>query len=217
MRPLIVWGATGQAVVLAEFVSGLGFEIVAFVDADPAATSPLAGVPLIAAERFDAWRAAHPEPLAGAVAIGGARGRDRLAVAERLRAAALSLPSLVHPAAYVAGDAAIGEGSQILAGAVIAARARIGAVCIVNTRASVDHESSIGDGSHIAPGATLAGLVHVGTCAFVGTGAAVIPRCRIGDDAVVGAGAVVIEDVIAGSTVYGVPARARGSTGSSAK
>jgi len=72
-------------------------------------------------------------------------------------------------------------------------------------------------GAHVAPGATLAGLVQIGACAFIGTGAAVLPRCRVGADAIVGAGAVVVADVPPGVTVYGVPARIRGSIGSSAK
>ncbi len=217
MQSLVVWGATGQAVVLAEFASAIGYTIVALVDNDAAAQSPLDGVPLVHGDAFETWCAGRTEALCGAVAIGGTHGRARLAIAERLTRAGLALPVLVHPAAYVARDAALGAGSQILAGAVIAARVTAGRCCIVNTRASVDHESALGDGVHLAPGATLAGLVAVGDAAFVGTGASVVPRVRIGADAIVGAGAAVIGDVAAGTTVYGVPARARGSTGSSAK
>jgi len=47
----------------------------------------------------------------------------------------------------------------------------------------------------------------VGEGALIGIGAKVVPCMKIGANAVVGAGAVVIEDVAAGATVAGVPAR----------
>jgi len=115
----------------------------------------------------------------------------------------------VHPSAYVAADATCEEGTQILAGAVIGARARIGRCAIVNTRASVDHESLIGEGAHVGPGATLAGCVRVEARAFLGTGAIVLPRIVVGEDALVGAGAVVTRNVPHRAVVAGSPATVR--------
>jgi len=217
VQSIVLWGATGQAVVLAEFASAIGYTIVALFDNDDAARSPLDGVPLLPGSDFEAWCARERGPHSGAVAIGGTHGRDRLALGARMQRAGLTLPALVHPAAYVARDATLGAGTQVLAGAIVAARAVIGRCCIVNTRASIDHESVLGDGVHIAPGATLAGLVRVDDGAFIGTGASIVPRAHVGHDAIVGAGAAVVDDVAAQTTVYGVPARVRGSTGSSAK
>ena len=57
------------------------------------------------------------------------------------------------------------------------------------------------------PGAVLAGCVEVGAHATIGANATVLPRLRIGEGAVIGAGAAVTEDVAAGVTVAGVPAR----------
>lgn len=50
--------------------------------------------------------------------------------------------------------------------------------------------------------------------AAVGSGAVLLGGVRIGANALVGAGAVVTADVSAGATVVGVPARAKGCTGS---
>jgi serine acetyltransferase len=107
----------------------------------------------------------------------------------------------------VAKNAQVGEGSQILAGAIVGDEAVLGKACIVNTRASVDHEDILDDGVEIGPGATLCGLVRMGTASWVCAGATVLPRITIGADAIVGAGAVVIKDVPEGITVVGVPAR----------
>jgi len=48
----------------------------------------------------------------------------------------------------------------------------------------------------------------VGDNVFVGAGARILGGIRVGDDAVIGANAVVIDDVPAGATVVGIPAKA---------
>jgi serine O-acetyltransferase len=49
----------------------------------------------------------------------------------------------------------------------------------------------------------------LGDNVYLGTGAIVIGRVRVGDNASVGAGAVVTKDVLASTTVVGVPASTR--------
>ncbi|HEV8022936.1 MAG TPA: acetyltransferase [Candidatus Lustribacter sp.] len=208
MKAIVLWGATGHARVLAEFLGALDYGVVALVDNDPAVTSFLPGVPVLHGEAaLREWRAGRPGEMHALVAVGGARGAERLALQQTLASAGYIVPSAVHPRAFVAGDVTLGAGSQILALAAVAAAARIGSGCIVNTTASVDHECRLDDGVHIGPGATLAGNVTVGRNAFIGTGAAVIPHITIGADAIVGAGAVVIRDVAPNTVVYGNPAR----------
>lgn len=207
---IILWGATGQARVLGEFLPALGYRIEAIFDRDPGAESPFPGVPFFTGEQaFADWAARRPAgACAAAAAIGGANGADRLDLLARFRTAGLEVPVLIHPRAWLAADASAGAGTQILAMAAVAARAHLGAACIINTGASVDHDCALGDGVHVGPGAVLAGEVIVGARAFVGAGATILPRIVIGPDAVIGAGAVVTRDVAAGTTVTGVPARA---------
>lgn len=209
-RAIVFWGATGQAKVLHELIHGSPWRLVALVD-NRDVPSPFPGIEVLRGEAgFDAWlerQGNRARPLAGAVAVGGARGHDRLLLLERLQARSLELPLLVHKTAFVAHDSQIGEGSQILAMAAVCSHARLGRGVIVNTSASIDHDCVIGDGVHVAPGARLAGEITVGAGAFVGTGAVVLPRVTIGAHAIIGAGAVVTRDVPAGKTVVGCPAR----------
>jgi sugar O-acyltransferase (sialic acid O-acetyltransferase NeuD family) len=210
MRAIVLWGATGHARVLAEFLGTLDYDIVALIDNDPGVISFLPGVPLLRGEpALRAWRAQRTGEVYALVAVGGARGAERLELQQALAEMGYTLAPVVHPRAFVAAGVKLGAGSQVLANAAVAAAATIGAGCIVNTSASVDHECRLDDGVHIGPGATLAGNVVVERNAFVGTGASVIPHVTIGAGAVVGAGSVVVRDVPAGALVYGNPARLR--------
>jgi sugar O-acyltransferase (sialic acid O-acetyltransferase NeuD family) len=206
----IIWGGTGHAKVLREFVGRAGYEVVAVFDNNPAVSSPFADVPLYhGREGFDRWREGREELMACLVAIGGARGRDRVELQRFLDELGFEPVTVVHPAAYVATDATLGRGCQVLAGAVVASEAVLGKGCIINTAASVDHECVLGEGVHVGPGATLAGCVSVGDYSFVGAGAVVLPRVKIGRNVIVGAGAVVTREVPDDKVVYGNPARVR--------
>ncbi|HTU70574.1 MAG TPA: NeuD/PglB/VioB family sugar acetyltransferase [Candidatus Baltobacteraceae bacterium] len=207
---IVLWGATGQALVMGELYGRLGIPIAAVFDNDPAIISPFPGVPIYhGGDGFARWLSLRDPSVEyrALVAIGGERGEDRIAIGEGFEREGLALATALHPAAFVATDAQVGKGSAILAMAAVCARARIGPACIINTAAGVDHECVLDAGVHIAPGATLAGCVEVGRAAFIGSNATVLPRIRIGAHAIVGAGSVVTKDVPDGALVMGNPAR----------
>lgn len=131
----------------------------------------------------------------------------RRRVYEKFKQRGFRFATVRHPAAIVADDVELGEGVQIMAGAVVQPGARIGDNTIVNTRAVVDHDCDIGNHCHIAPGATLSGMVTLGEGAHIGAGATVIQSVKIGAGAVIGAGAAVVRDVPAGVRAVGVPAK----------
>ncbi len=88
---------------------------------------------------------------------------------------------------------------------------------------------TIGDGTQIGPAVQIYAADHprdaaerragkefgrpvrIGRNVWIGGGSIVLPGVTIGDDAVIGAGSVVTRDVGAGVTVFGNPARAKGS------
>ncbi len=208
-RKVILYGGTGQAKVVRPIIEHYGGQVVAVFDDTPGLPSPFPDVPIYQGwQAFVAWLAGQDrEELGCCVTIGNPRGRFRLRIQERLKEERLKPMTVAHPTAWVAENAEIGEGSQILAGAVVGDEAVLGRACIINTRASVDHEDVLEDAVEIAPGGTLCGLVRMGVASWVCAGATVLPRIAIGADAIVGAGAVVITDVPEGVTVVGVPAR----------
>jgi acetyltransferase EpsM len=204
---LVIWGAGGHALVVADIIHlTQDYVIAGFLDSVNPARSGQAfcGASVLGGEeQLERLRRIGVEHII--VAVGD--GRARLHLAKLARSKGLQLASAVHPRAVVAKGVPIGAGTVVAAGAVVGPGTVIGENVIVNTCASVDHECAIGDGAHIAPGAHLGGGVTVGCRAHVGIGAAVRERIRIGAGSLVGAGAVVVSDVPVDVVAFGVPAR----------
>jgi sugar O-acyltransferase (sialic acid O-acetyltransferase NeuD family) len=205
----IIWGATGQAIVIEEALLGTNYYPVAIFDNSTAVSSPFPEIPIFyGKEGFTNWYAQHADSNTHfVVAIGGSRGADRAAIHAYLTSHNLQPFNVIHRSAYFASNATIGTGVQLMAHSTVCARAIIEDCVIINTSASVDHECHIGKGAHIGPGAVLAGCVEVGENTFVGTNATILPRIKIGKNSVIGAGAVITKDVPDNSTVAGNPGK----------
>ena len=206
---IILWGGTGQAKVIRPIIEHYGSRVVAVFDDTKELESPFSDVPIYQGyDAFRKWvRTRDPSKIGFCVTIGNPHGGVRIKFHDLLLGDGLRPVHAIHPLAFVAANATLGDGAQILAGAVVAAEVRMGRQCIINTHASVDHECNLGDGVEVGPGATLCGVVQVEAHAWIGAGATILPRLRIGKRAIVGAGAVVTKDVLPGRTVTGVPAR----------
>ena len=125
---------------------------------------------------------------------------------EDLKVRDFSFDVVRHPSAVIGPECDLGESSQIMAGAVLQNRVRIGDNAVINTRASVDHDCVIGAHTFVSPGVVLTGDVLVGESAFVGAGTVVLPGIETGTNVVIGAGAVVTKSVADGWIVAGNPA-----------
>lgn len=73
---------------------------------------------------------------------------------------------------------------------------------IMGERCSISHGVTIG-----VLGGDRPGVPRLGNDVYVGAGAKILGPVTIGDGAIIGANAVVLEDVPAGATAVGVPAR----------
>ncbi len=207
MRILIL-GASGHARVILDSIERAGeHQVVGLVAEDRTDDGTFCGYPLVGGIG-DLGRVCDEYDVEGLLAGVG----DNFTRSEMIRQASEIAPSIafvncVHPSAQIGRCAEIGEGSAIMAGAVVNSGTQIGRHCIVNTGARVDHDCVLGDFVSIAPGATLGGNVRVGNCSAVSLGASVIHGITIGDDTVVGAGAVVVRNVGSNVVAYGTPAR----------
>lgn len=210
---LVLLGAGGHAKVLLALLRACGREVLGVCDPVLARSGvgEWQGVPVLGDDHaLQRWPAGSVG-LVNGLGMTPAQPVARRRLFEHHRAERHVFPALVHPAAWVAPDAQLDAGVQVMAGAIVQPGSRLGANTIVNTRASVDHDARIAAHVHLAPGCVLCGDVQVGEGAFVGAGAVLLPGRCVGARAVVAAGATVVGDVPDGVGVRGVPARSAGS------
>ena len=203
---LIILGAGGHARVLLSLIQALGLNVIGVC------------APELAEQGLDRWRgipvldltddnltAFPPSEVALVNGVGNQAGRQ--ALFENFKTQGYYFPVLIHPRACVDPTATLGEGTQVMAGAVIQVDTCISNNVIINTQASVDHDCIIDDHVHVAPGAVLCGHVQAGKGAFIASGAAVVIGINIGEYAVVGAGVSIVRDVEPGCIVLPAPVR----------
>jgi sugar O-acyltransferase (sialic acid O-acetyltransferase NeuD family) len=205
--PVIILGGGGHAKVLIEALRASNVTITGITDADPLKLrAAVMGIPVLGNDGIVDRQ--PPESIQLVNGIGSVNiPRTRTELFERFKARGFAFATIVHPSAVIASDAVLGEGAQMMAGAVIQPGCRIGMNSIVNTNATIDHDCEIGDHAHLSPGVTLSGGVRIGTGTHVGTGATVIQGIVIGKNCLVAAGAVVVANVPDGASVAGVPAK----------
>lgn len=139
------------------------------------------------------------------VAIGNNEIRER--IQDKLKAEGANFPILIHPSAVIGKNVKFGEGTVVMANAVINCCTNIGNGCIVNTGATIDHDNLIEDYVHISPGAHIAGTVKIGKGTWIGIGSIVSNNINIIGGCKVGAGAVIVKDIAELGTYIGVPAK----------
>lgn len=205
-KPVILLGAGGHAKVLLDILLEQNIEVLGIAEKDGAdLPSDVYGVPVIGNDSdVQQYPPDKVELVNGIGSIGSTVLRQK--VYERFKRQGYRFPQVIHPRAVVSRRAELGEGVQIMAGAVVNIGTRIQGNSIINTNASVDHDCDIGAHVHIAPGVTLSGGVTVGDGSHIGTGASVVQGIEIGTNVIVGAGAVVVNNIEAGRKVCGVPA-----------
>lgn len=200
-KPVVILGGGGHARVVIDALRCAGHTVAGVIDPQPEVARSLPnGVPWLGRDLSQA-KASEAQVAIGVGSLKAGADNARIRLFGEAKAAGFDILSFRHPSAIVAGDVALGEGAQVMAGAILQPGVRTGINCIVNTGASLDHDCRLGDHVHVAPGVVLSGTVEVGNGAHLGTGAIVIQNVRIGDWAMIAAGAVVTMDVAPGARV----------------
>lgn len=184
--PLVIVGAGGHGRSVLELVRLSGtHQVVAFLDDQQSPGTDIMGVPVWGSSPLlnelpaRGVQAAH-------VAIGNNRARQ--ALSERVRAAGLTLITLVHPRAFVSPTAVLGPGSAVMALAAIGTEAVLGDGAIANVGAVVDHHAQVGAYGHLGTNTTMAGGTCIGARAWLQAGSAVGYGVRLSDDEILGPG-----------------------------
>lgn len=206
-RPVIIIGAGGHARVLIAVLKVLRREIIGILHPDASLIGQcIAGICVLGNdEKVSDYAPDEVVLINGLGSVSLPEKRKDIYV--KFKKNGYSFASVIHPSAIVVDDVKIGEGVQIMAGAIVQSGCLIGDNAIINTGAIVDHDCRIGAHVHIAPGAIISGGVEIGEMAHIGTGAKVIQGINIHGGAVIGAGAIVIRNINAATKVAGNPAK----------
>lgn len=132
----------------------------------------------------------------------------RKKIANKFEAAGGILSSTISPSALIGSYGnLIGDGCNIMAGAIISNDVTIGNGCIVYFNSILSHDCIVGNFVEISPNATLLGRCKIGSYTQIGANATILPNVTIGQNVIVGAGSVVTKDIPDNCIVVGVPAK----------
>ncbi len=143
-----------------------------------------------------------------AISVGGLNNPNiRWRIYKQLKSIGFNLPILMHPKASISDFSQLGEGTCVMAGAMINPGVRVGKINIINTGAIIEHDCEMGDNTHISPGAVVCGGSKIGSNTQIGANTVVIQGISVEQNCIVGAGSVVTRDIKENAIVYGNPAR----------
>ena len=197
---VVIIGAGGHGKVVADIIRMSGDKVIGFLDDNPERQEIFAGIPILG--RINEYKRFPNAKYV--IAIGNASIREKIAFSLQ----EVQWYTAVHPAAsFSRFDTKMGEGTVVMAQAVINPGAVIGKHCIINSGAVVEHDDMIEDFVHISVGSKLAGNVHIGRRTWIGIGGVINNNLSICNDCVIGAGGVVVKDIGRPGTYIGIPVK----------
>ena len=198
-KEVIIIGASGHGKVVADVINQSDDSVIGFLDDNSKLSESFMGFPVLGkTDQFKDY-----EKYYFIIAIGNASIREK--IADKMYG--VRWYTAIHPSAVVSKlGVTIGEGTVIMANAVVNAGASIGRHCIINSGAIVEHDNWLEDFVHVSVGAKLAGTVHISKRTWIGIGASVSNNLFICEDCMIGAGAVVVKNITEVGKYVGVPA-----------
>lgn len=199
-KSVVIIGASGHGKVIADIIVNSDDKVLGFLDdADDVQGKKIIGFPVLGKiADYDNYRDCE-----FVIAIGNPYIREKIS-----NELPVKWYTAIHPTAVISSlDVEIGEGTVIMANAVVNPSARIGKHCIINTGAIVEHDNILEDYVHLSPNVTLAGIVKVGKSTHIGAGSCTKQVLNIASNCIIGAGSVIVKDIIESGTYVGVPAR----------
>lgn len=169
---MLIYGSKNFSATVAELIRHCGHEIAGLIDDYDTGAGILGD--------FESMiRTCPPSQYGIAVAVGYSNLAARWTVWERIQRAGYVAPPLVHPRAYIADSARIGQGVMVMAGAIVDVRVAIEDLVVLWPGVCVNHDSQVGQNSFISPNATLCGFTNIGEHCFIGAGSVIVDHGKV--------------------------------------
>lgn len=178
---ILVYGSMEFGRVLRDLVAHCGHEFIGYID-------DLRSGPEIVGDYAKAAMLHPPGTCGIVIAIGYGHLARRWEIFQRVSADRYALPALIHDRAYVRSPEAVGNGTVVMAGAMVDVFASLSDLVVLWPGAVVSHDSMIGGNTFVSPNATICGYVTVGHSCFIGAGAVVADHRTVPDHTFVKAG-----------------------------
>ena len=199
-KPVIIMGAGGHAKVITDALKLSGRDILGFVTPDLEADSEFYGKKVLGND--EVINQYLPDEIELVNGVGSLPRKNlRWKLAEKMRIQGYNFATIIHPDAFIASDVNLGEGVQVMAGAIIQPGTKIEQDSIINTGSLIDHDCTIEKNCHISPGVVCSGGVMIGNNTHLGTGTVVTEYRSIGSNCTVAAGSVVFKDILNNTTL----------------
>ena len=156
-KTIALFGGGGHASVIADMLLKLEYKIEVIVDKQLSLNRGVFnGIPVISDDVFISKYS--PEAIKLVNGLGFVPGSHiRKAIFEKLKAIGFVFETVVSKDAIVSSYSVLGEGVQVLPGAIIQPGVRLGENTIINTGVIIEHDSIVGNNCHISPGGVLCG------------------------------------------------------------
>jgi len=191
LKEIVIFGLGKFAVNLYHYIKyDSRYKVIGFI-ADEAhiKDKTLCGLNIISFEDFQSRTYANK----AAVLIGvgySDLNRNREQIYRRLKEQNNAIVTYVHPMANVFSNN-IGEGSIIIAGAVIEPNTIIGKGVVIWSNTVIAHDTVLEDFVWVASGTVISGDCHIGKFTFIGVNATVSNFVTTGKMTFIGAGALI--------------------------
>ena len=146
------------------------------------------------------------------VCVGSGAARERIVA--RLTEhgiGAANYTTVVDPSVRNRSASTVGHGSILLANVAITTSVAVGNHVVIMPNVTLTHDDVVEDFATIAAGAVLGGGVHIGRGAYIGMNASVRQHVVVGAASTLGMSAALLNNLPAGETWIGVPARQKTS------
>ena len=187
---VVILGGGGHARVLISELLLLDRKVVGVLDPNLDVDQTISGVKVVGGDdKLSLYNPSEVQVVNGIGRLPKDCGRSRLLKkgvgASFDYAKVLSRNAIIHEAVE------IGEGVQVLSGAVVQTGVTLGPHAVINTNSSVDHDCRVGPNVWISPGVTICGDVRIGENSYISAGVTILQGVSLKPQTVIPAGSVV--------------------------